>query len=504
MARRQGNSGSVANRDSKRLMLNEGGLGTDGGGWMRDLIIVLGAEVPSGRAVAKKLRSEHYCCKLAASGVGVRELEALAPAGIIAAGELSEGAEPLSLDILTLGVPVLALGSSARALLAQMGERREGSALEKSVVPVRFVETPLFENVSACERWVESAEAFSLPEKYRVIADGDGMPLAFWDEAANVFLLQFQIERNDPDGMAMLLSFADTVCGCTPWWTVENIIADAEQALRKAVGDGVVICAMSGGLDSTVAAMLAKRALGDRVRCVFVDTGLLRQGEGEDAERYFRDELLLNFTRVDASANILPGLRGLTTTLDKWRVIEGEITREMLAVAEGTPGAAVYVKGTNYVDIVGRGDVEAGPFSPVVEPLRELFKDEIRMVGQALGLSQKLIGRQPFPGMGLAARIGGEVTAERLSILRRADRLFSDALIESGQDKRLSRYFAMLDVLNGHDTVVLRASQGTEPTMSVARLPHDLLERTIEQILKALPTVHRVLYDMTPGIAEWL
>lgn len=471
---------------------------------MRDLIVVIGAEVPSGSAVAKKLRAEHFYCKLMASNASLPEIMAQTPGGIILAGEEKEGAAPPSIDLLSLGVPVLALGSSARSLCERIGTHMDMEPAVRKVLPVAYKDSPVFCDMESGERWIEHAQGYTMPEAYRVIADGDGYPLGFLKEDANIYLLQFQIERNDPDGMGMLIAFADKVCGCEPWWIPENIIDRAEQLLRDAAGQGQAVCAMSGGLDSTVAALLAKRALGDRVRCVFIDTGLMREGEPQEVERYFRDELTLNFSRIDASAQILRALSGLYTMQEKWRVIEHEITRSLLEEANKTPGDMVFIKGTNYVDVQGgthQEDIQR--FPTVVEPLRELFKNEIRQVGESMSLSPTLINRQPFPGMGLAARIHGEVTAARLKILRTADAIFEEELTQAGQEKRLTRYFTMLDQLEGQDTIIMRATQGPEPSMTAARLPYDLMERTTHHIQKELPTVMRVLYDMTPGKAEW-
>ncbi len=471
---------------------------------MRDWIVVLGAETPSGQAVARKLRAEHYCCKLMASGVGVDEIIRESPAGLILAGEETEGAIAPTTALLGLSIPLLALGSSARALCTALGTRGEGEETTGAVEQMAYQAAPIFEDVGAGERWIERAEPFTMPEPYRVIAEGARFPLAFADDAASVYLLQFQIERNDPDGMSMLLGFVDAVCGCTAWWTADSILQMAERAIREGVGDGEAICAMSGGLDSTVAAVIAKRVLGDRVACVLVDTGLMREGESEAAERYLRDELSLPFTRVDVSDRVLAGLRGLTSLADKRRVIEEEIFRALKAQTAETGRERVFIKGTNYVDVLGGAHaVRVERIGKTVEPLMELFKEEIRMLGEALALSPSVIHRQPFPGMGLAARIQGEVTAGRLRTLRLADELFLDELTEAGLNKRLKRYFAMLDTGEGRDRIILRAMQGEDPGMTAARLPYDLLERTVERIHKELPSVDRVLYDMTPGAAEW-
>lgn len=472
---------------------------------MHDWIVVLGAETPSGQAIAKKLRAEHYCCRLMASDIGLTEVMDESPAGVILVGEESEGAFTPSVDFLSQNIPVLAIGSVARSLCATLGERCEGEGIVRSVEQVKYMNTPLFDEVGGAERWIDRAEPFALPEPYRVIAEGEQFPLAFANDEANVYLLQFQIERNDPDGMSILLSFADEVCGCTPWWTSENILQIAEKTIRDGVGDGSAICAMSGGLDSTVAAVIAKRVLKDRLTCVLVDTGLLREGETESVEQYLRNDLSLPLTRVDVSAKILQSLKGLTAVSDKRKVIEREIFLALEAQDHSEGQEKVLIKGTNFVDVLGgTKEAEDETGSKTVEPMLELFKEEIRMLGEYLSLAPFVINRQPFPGMGLAARIYGEVNAERLQILRRADRIFSDELVEVGLHKKMKRYFAVLNTGKGWNQIILRAMHGDGPAMNAARLPYDLLERTVERIHQELPSVERVLYDLTPGVADWL
>ncbi|MDR0928728.1 MAG: hypothetical protein LBM74_03325 [Oscillospiraceae bacterium] len=470
---------------------------------MRDLLIVLGAEVPSGRATAKKLRGEQYCCELMHSAATVQEILDASPAGVIVAGDLSEGAALPDPALLALPVPLLALGESAHYLLSCTGERLEGDGLERAVATVAYRPTPLFEGVHEGERWINRAAPFRMPEPYKVLAEGDGCPLAFGDEAARHYLLQFGIERNDPDGMAMLLAFAASVCRLTPWWTAENMLQSAEAAIRAGVGDREGICAMSGGLDSTVAAALAQRVLGDRLRCIFVDTGLLRAGEADEVEHCFGEEMSLPFIRVDATPQVLGALEGLTDGGQKWRVVERAILEALQAEADKRPGEKAFIKGTNYLDVIGAGKADPFPGMQVVEPLHTLFKSEIRRIGEALNLPMAVLNRQPFPGMGLAARIRGAVTRQTLQTLRLADTLFEEALQEAGLEKRLARSFAMLDHSDGQDVIVLRATQGVEPSMSAARLPYDLMERVVERITNAMPWVARVLYDMTPGKAEW-
>lgn len=472
---------------------------------MQDMVVVMGAEVPSGRSVAKKLRMAHYAVRLVNSTIPLEEVRALSPSGLILAGEASEGAMPPDAGLLSLGLPVLALGSSAHALIEALSTECQGPPVSEKVMPVTYKDNILFEGLDMEERMVARAEHYAVPDGYHAIAESGGLPLAFCCDSARVFLLQFQIERNDPNGISMLMSFVQNVCGCSPWWTIEAIVQSAEKTLLKAVGDGKAICAMSGGLDSTVAAMLAKRALGDRVYCVFVDTGLMREGETQTIEKHFSEELRLPFARVDASDGVMRALRGLTGAQEKNRVIDREIRKALLLQAERVSGETVFVKGTHYVDVLGKDTLsEEGAYGPVVEPLRELFKDEIRSIGEYLGLPPDILNRQPFPGTGLAARIHGEVSEARLLTLRRATAAFSDALKEAGLMKRLSQCFALLDTIDGQDAIILRAVQGTEPNMSVARLPYDTLERVCKEITQALPSVSRILYDMSPGNAEWV
>lgn len=403
---------------------------------MRESIVLVGAEVPSGRAVARRLRGEQFYCRLLPSGASAKDVLRTGACGVVLAGEQTEGAMAPDPNILGLGLPVLALGSPARALLDGLGARDDAPPLANSAVPVQYLGGALFAAVEPGERWIARADRYAPKAPYRVVAESDGFPLGFAEEQAHIYLLQFQIERNDPDGMAMLRAFAADVCHCTPWWTMENILAAITERIAQAAASGDAVCAISGGLDSTVAALLARRALGDRARCIFVDTGLLREGEADETERVVGEELGLTLTRVDASARVLAQLDGVADMDEKWRRIEREIGAALKQAIGDSGRPYILVKGTNYADTLmeqGALPLPTGAEGPgTVEPLRDLFKDEIHSLGELIEVPQTVLDRQPFPGIGLAARIGGMVTRERLALLRRADQIFSEEMQAAG------------------------------------------------------------------------
>lgn len=462
---------------------------------MRDMILILSSNDKSGRELARKFRTERIYCKVVSEEASMAQIAAETPSGVVLSGETEANKE-----LFSLGVPVLALGAAAKRACLLLGGEPEGDALHKIVMPVSYAATPIFAGVAPGERWIADALAFRMPDGYRAIADASGFPVAYLHEDARVHLLQLQIERNDPDGMRMLRNFAFDICACTPWWSVDNIIASAESELRAIVGEeGHAVCAMSGGLDSTVAALLAMRALGERAHPVFVDSGLFRQDEREWAARYFAEEAHLAVRFVDASSRVLSALTGVQDTEDKRRAVSREIRLTLLEEAEREGFADVLVRGRNYSDPDDDlSESDTGGFRAYADPLRELFKDEIRAVGAALGLTQEMLTRQPFPGAGLAERIVGRVNADRLETLRVADARFRSELSETGLDKRLTRYYACLDRQSGHDSIILRALQGSETSRTASRLPYDLLERVTETILRELPTVTQVLYDLSP------
>ena len=288
------------------------------------------------------------------------------------------------------------------------------------------------------------------------------------------------------------------------------------EEIRRCVGEGEAVCALSGGVDSGVCALLGNMAIGSRLHCIFVDTGLLRKGEGDRVMNFYKDTVGLNLTRVDAGDRFLSALKGVRRAEEKEAIIFRLLNEELEKVVSQLGNVRILLQGTNYSDTLAAGNMfplntpEHG--MQIIEPVRELFKDEIRRVGEELGLPPIIIQRQPFPGSGLALRILSDVTEEKLNILREADAIFRGEIEETGQSKRLWQYFATLAENPAEDgrnmVVTLRAVQVCEGSAAMAaRLPYDLLEKVVQLIRERVPQVRRVVYDLTPSsnykAVEW-
>ena len=320
----------------------------------------------------------------------------------------------------------------------------------------------------------------------------------------DVYGLAFPLERNDPSTVQLLTNFCCRKCGCTRWWSERAFIEEAKTAIAEAADGGDALCALSGGVDSGVCALLGSLALGTRLHCIFVDTGLLREGEAEEVMEAYQLQLGLNVRRIDARAEFMLALQGVTDPGETERIIRSLLRDILRREAKAIPGVTLLLRGTNYADTPSPEDNAALLDGlRVIEPVRELFKDEIRHVGESLGLPQSMTSRQPFPGSGLASRIMASVTAERLAILREADAIFRKEIEAAGLHRRLWQYFAALALSplpGGGVMIILRAVQAVEGGSGMpARLPSDLLERVTEDILRTCPDVQRVFYDYTPS-----
>ena len=467
---------------------------------MNDMILILDRSQEYGMEIARRLRAEQIDARIAHAGTPVEEIRSFDPRGVILCGE-SDG--ELDGEILQLGIPVLGLGRAAYRLLSCMGGANAGVAISEKKAQVVYGKSPLFTGVSDGDRFFHEAQTLMLPADVAETASAAGCTIAFEDAENRHYGVQFDLERNDLEGSQILTNFVLDICGCSRSWTLETALEQAQQLLAHAAAQGGhAVCAISGGVDSTLCALLAHRAFGGKMTAIFVDTGLMREGEADEVQRTM-EAFGIDMLRVDRSQEVLAALAGKRKMEDKREVVVAFMHAELLRRSAQIAGSKTLVLGTNYSDYL-----ESGSGAPkwcasgmtVVEPLTALFKEEIRAIGQMLEMSEELVGRKPFPALGLGARIVGEVTHERLEALRTAERIFRMEIEQAGMERRLYKYFPVFigGENFGSEMLVLRAVTLSGGQLIPARLPYDLVERTVEGILRELPGIARVLYDQTP------
>ena len=512
----------------------------------RELVIVLDFGGQYNQLVARRVRESQVYCEIYSYKTGLEIIKKMNPKGIILTGGPNscylEDSPTYSRELFELGIPVLGLCYGAQLMMHVLGgkvERADVREYGKTEVLVDKQDSRIFENVSPktiC--WMSHFDYISqIAPGFEITAHTADCPVAAAENAEKqLYAIQFHPEvLHTAEGSKMLYNFVRNVCGCAGDWRMDSFVENSIQEIREKVGDGKVLLALSGGVDSSVAAGLLSKAIGKQLTCVFVDHGLLRKNEGDEVEAVFgpTGDFDLNFIRVNAQERYYEKLAGVTDPEQKRKIIGEEFIRVFEEEAKKIGAVDFLAQGTIYPDVVESGlggesavikshhNVGGLPdfvdFKEIIEPLRDLFKDEVRKAGLELGLPRELVFRQPFPGPGLGVRIVGEVTAEKVRIVQDADAIYREEIAKAGLDQEISQYFAALTnmrsvgVMGDERTydyaVALRAVKTIDfMTAEAAEIPFEVLQKVMSRIINEVKGVNRVFYDLTskpPGTIEF-
>ena len=507
-------------------------------------VIVLDFGGQYNQLIARRVRECHVYCEVKPYTTPLDQLKAMEPIGIIFTGGPNSVYDPASPqvdpEIFTWGVPILGICYGCQLMAHNLGGRvtaaTDDSAREYGKTETYYdTSCRLFRGLPAQGvSWMSHGDYMEkVPEGFALVARSDACPnVAICDEARSFYGVQFHPEVNHTDhGVDMIHNFLYEVCGAAGDWTMGDYCKQAVAAIREKVGDGRVLLALSGGVDSSVAAALLAEAVGSQLTCVFVDHGLMRKDEGDEVEAAF-SKWNLQFVRVDAEARFLGKLAGVSEPERKRKLIGEEFIRVFEEEAKKIGRVDFLAQGTIYPDVIESGAGDAAvikshhnvgglpdyvDFREIIEPLRLLFKDEVRQLGRELGLPEYLVMRQPFPGPGLAIRIIGEITKEKADLLREADYIFREEIAKAGEDRNLNQYFAVLtntrsvgvmgDGRTYDYTLALRAVTTSDfMTADWARIPYDVLDRISTRIVNEVQGINRICYDITskpPATIEW-
>ena len=508
----------------------------------KEVILILDFGGQYNQLIARRVREEGVYSEIVPYNISIEKIKDINPKGIIFTGGPAsvylEDAPKLDKEIFSLGIPILGICYGMQLMAYTLGgEVSRASKREYGVTSVKINNNSLlFDNFKRTNKFLMSHTDYvsKLPKGFKRIGYTDNCKYAGIEDVNNkLYGIQFHPEvNNSVNGNIVIRNFLYNICNCIGDWKMSSFVEDSIKSIREKVGNGKVLCALSGGVDSSVAAYLLYKAVGKNLTCVFVDHGLLRKNESEEVEEVFTKNFDVNFIKIDAKDRFLKRLSGVDEPEKKRKIIGEEFIRVFEEASKKIGKVDFLVQGTIYPDVIESGfgasskikshhNVGGLPdvvdFKEIIEPLRDLFKDEVRKVGLELGLPEHLVYRQPFPGPGLAIRVIGDITEDKLNILREADYIFREEIAKAKLDRDINQYFAVLTNLKSvgvmgdertYDyTVALRAVSTIDfMTAEWSKIPYEVLEVISNRIVNEVNHVNRVVYDITgkpPATIEW-